>query len=158
MLFTHLHLDHAFGHSHIEEKYGLKPECSQEEEILGAKIPQQIAKFGISMNANPVVIDKFLNEKDIITIGNEEIHIIKIPGHSPGGLVFYAPESGFIVPGDILFEGSIGRTDLEGGNYNALISGIKEKLLILPDETLVCPGHGETTTIGTERQFNSFLR
>ena len=158
MLLTHLHLDHSFGVKYITDKYGLKPLCSEEENVLGANIPQQVANFHLKIDAQPVFIENGLRDGDTLYVGDEAINVIQIAGHSPGGLVYYCPESSFVITGDVLFKGSIGRTDLYGGNLNSLLNGIKEKLFILPDETLVCPGHGDSTTIGDEKYSNPYFK
>ena len=101
--------------------------------------------------------DHFLNEGDIVRFGNTELEVIHVPGHSPGHVVFYSAREHFLIAGDVLFYGSIGRTDLPGGDYNTLISNIKQKLFKLPDETKVYCGHGPETTIGFERSNNPFL-
>ena len=102
-------------------------------------------------------IKENLKDGDRLTVGDEEVYVIQVPGHSPGSIVLYAPESGFIISGDVLFKQSIGRTDLPGGNYNQLINAITKKLMSLPEETLVYPGHGQETTIGNELSDNPYL-
>ena len=157
MLFTHLHADHALGASHIASRYGIEPISSAEENVLGAKIPEQCDMFGLAP-APPVVCAKTIDDGDILNLGDEEIHVLKVPGHSPGGLVFHIPSSNLVFTGDTLFCGSIGRADLLGGDENLLISGIKSKILTLPPDTTVCPGHGDVTDVQTEAQTNYFLR
>lgn len=157
MLFTHLHIDHAFGAEYIAEKYGLEPECSYDEKVMGANIPVQARAFHLKTDTKPVCVTKELHDGDRINVGNEYLQVIQIPGHSPGGLVYYCPESSFVLTGDVLFQNGIGRTDLAGGDLNKLRTGIKEKLFTLPYDTLVCPGHGDTTTIGEEVASNPFI-
>jgi glyoxylase-like metal-dependent hydrolase (beta-lactamase superfamily II) len=99
-----------------------------------------------------------LDPQEVIIFGNSNLKVIHVPGHSPGSVAYHCPEAKYLVVGDILFEGSVGRTDLPGGNHALLISGIKEKLLTLDDDTRVFSGHGNETTIGEERRFNPFLR
>ena len=99
----------------------------------------------------------FLKEGDVVTIGKDELVVIEAPGHSPGHICFYNKAQGFLIGGDVLFNRSIGRTDLPGGNYDELIKNIKEKLLVLPNKTIVYSGHGETTTIGEEKVENPYL-
>jgi len=153
---THGHIDHIFGNSWFLEEYGLKTEMHRSDEPLvkGAKEYGQI--FEIDMDTPPPV-GKYLNEGDRIGFGNSSVTCIHIPGHSPGSLVFYNNEQAFAIVGDVLFQGSIGRTDLPGGDYTTLINGISEKLLILDDNVVVYPGHGSQTTIGNEKRFNPFL-
>ena len=104
-----------------------------------------------------VKIDRELKEGDTIDIGGEKVEILSVPGHSPGSLVLYFPESGWAITGDVLFRRSIGRTDLVAGNHAQLIDGISKKLYTLPDSTIVYPGHGEPTTIGEEKKENPFV-
>lgn len=158
LLFTHLHLDHAWGAQHIMNKYNVEPETSVQELVLGNKLQQQSKMFGMPTEIPPIDKVKGLKEGDVISLGDEDINVIQISGHTPGHLLYYVPVSNVLISGDVLFEGSIGRTDLEGGNYENLVNGIREKLMNLPDATLVCPGHGGTTTIGDERSNNPFIR
>ncbi|MDE5930527.1 MAG: MBL fold metallo-hydrolase, partial [Muribaculaceae bacterium] len=98
-----------------------------------------------------------LTDGDTIGIGDSVLNVIHIPGHSPGGIALYCPQQKFVIVGDSLFKGSIGRTDLEGGNQEVLVRAIRKGLLTLPDDTVVLSGHGESTTIGQERMSNPFL-
>ena len=102
-------------------------------------------------------IDECVNDKDLIPLKSTGLQAILVPGHSPGSLSFYSPEGGFVITGDALFQGSIGRTDLPGGDYDTLIHSIRTRLLILPPETIVYPGHGEPSSIGNEAMGNPFL-
>ena len=102
-------------------------------------------------------IEEFLKENDYINFGTSKLEIIHVPGHSPGHVVFYSKTDKILIAGDVLFYGSIGRTDLPGGNFETLISGIKNKLFILPDDTKVFSGHGPETTLGFEKKTNPFL-
>ncbi len=156
LINTHGHIDHIFGNSWFLKEYGLKTAMHPGDEPLvkGAKEYGQI--FEIDMDTPPPV-GSYLNDGDRIVFGESSISCIHIPGHSPGSLVFYSSEQAFVVAGDVLFQGSIGRTDLPGGDYSTLINGISEKLLTLDDNVVVYPGHGSETTIGNERRFNPFL-
>lgn len=145
MLFTHLHLDHLWGSAHIKSKYNLEPYGANEENMLGVRVAEQAAMFGVSGKIDNVKLLNLLFEGNTVKVGDEELKVIQIAGHSPGGLAFYCPTSNFVIPGDIIFQGSVGRSDLPGGDYEKLISGIKEKLLSLPDDTIICPGHGDVT-------------
>mgnify|MGYP001783160597 FL=1 len=113
--------------------------------------------LGITERAEAVTITSPLQDGEVIKIGNGVLHVIHVPGHSPGHIALYDKEDGFIIGGDILFQGSVGRTDLPGGNHNQLIEGIRKRLMTLPDDTIVYPGHGNETTIGLERAHNPFL-
>lgn len=158
LLITHLHLDHVIGCSYITEKYGLSPEGANGENILESNLSKQATYFGMNIEIAPITLKGNLNDNSVIKIGEEDIQVFTIPGHSPAGLAFYAPTSAFLIPGDIIFQQSIGRTDLPGGNYNSLIDGIKSKLLTLPENTEIYPGHGGSTTVGDEKRLNSFLQ
>ena len=118
----------------------------------------QSQPFGIKLRRDGSEVTQFINDGEMVRFGNTTLKAILIPGHSPGGLAFYCEEAKVVFVGDILFKGSIGRTDLWGGNYDLLISGIKSKLLALPDDTVVYSGHGPETTIGYGKRTNTFLR
>jgi glyoxylase-like metal-dependent hydrolase (beta-lactamase superfamily II) len=100
----------------------------------------------------------FLNEGDAITIGDDILHVLFTPGHSPGSISFYDKEAKFVIAGDVLFQGSVGRTDLPGGDFTILEESIKTKLYTLPVDTIVYPGHGDSTTIGDEMKDNPFVK
>jgi glyoxylase-like metal-dependent hydrolase (beta-lactamase superfamily II) len=99
----------------------------------------------------------YLKEGDIVKLGEDELQVIEAPGHSPGHICFYCAKQNFIISGDVLFNRSIGRTDLPGGDHQTLLKNIREKLFVMPDETVVYSGHGEVTTIGEEKRYNPFL-
>lgn len=157
LINTHLHIDHTFGDRHIKERYGVQVEGHQNDDFLGENIPAQARAFGIGNEVAPVEIDKILHEGEKINLGDESIEVLHVPGHSPGSLVLYVPTSGFLIAGDVLFKNSIGRTDLAGGNGPELINGIESKIMTLPPETIVYPGHGPATTVGDEATFNPYL-
>jgi hydroxyacylglutathione hydrolase len=153
---THCHFDHIMGVEFIRDEYGIPFQAHADDLFWIERAVEQAKMFGFSMQ--PVKpIDSFLVEGEKILFGNTELEIINIPGHSPGHVVFYNKVENFIIAGDVLFYGSIGRTDLPGGNYNDLISNIKNKLFSFPDETKVYCGHGPETTLGFEKQTNPFL-
>ena len=158
VLNTHLHIDHAFGNSFLFHQYGIGAEANQADEFLLEGMRQQAELFGIRDIDDVTPLKNYLNEGDKIKLGDIELEVLHVPGHSPGSLVYYAPKNGCVFVGDVLFQGSIGRTDLPKGNYNELISNIRSKLLTLPDETVVFSGHGPRTTIGEERRYNPYLR
>ena len=157
VLNTHLHIDHAFGNSFLFHQYGIKAEANQADEFLLERMKQQAEHFGIGNVDDVMPLGNYLNEGDKIKLGNIELEVLHVPGHSPGSLVYYAPKDNCVFVGDVLFQGSIGRTDLPGGNYDQLIGNIRSKLLTLPDETVVFSGHGQRTTIGDEKRHNPFL-
>ncbi len=158
ILNTHLHLDHAFGNAFAANAFGLSPEGDIREETELPDLLQQAARFGISLERPSVPLGTLLKEGDTVTFGNQTLQCFSVPGHSPGSLAFYSKESHCVFTGDALFKGSIGRTDLWGGDFNILINGIRSKLLTLPDDTIVYPGHGPSTTIGEEKTHNMYLR
>lgn len=154
---THLHLDHCFGDNYVRDKYGVKVAANINDQPLGDDIPAQMARFGGRIKADPVKIDVALKDGDIIKIGDSELRVITTPGHSPGGISLYSAEGGFLISGDTLFRFGVGRTDLPGGDHNTLIKSIREKLMTLPDDTKVLPGHNRFSTIADERRNNPYI-
>lgn len=154
---THLHIDHSIGNAFVEEEYGVPTEASPLDAFLGSGIKNQAEMFGLPFECDNVTIRRELKEGDVIKIGEGELKVLHVPGHSPGSLVFYDEHDGFLIAGDVLFQRSIGRTDLPGGDHNALLEGIRGKLLTLPPSTVVYPGHGPATTIGDELKSNPFF-
>lgn len=157
LINTHLHIDHAIADNWVKSKYGLPVEAHFDDAILGERINQQAEMFGVQAEDVAVEIERPLREGDVVKIGNGELKVLHVPGHSPGSICLYDEADGFVIVGDALFEGSIGRTDLPGGNYRQLIDAIKSKLLTLPRDTMVLSGHGDATTIGREWDSNPFL-
>ena len=157
LINTHLHIDHAIADNWVKSKYGLPVEAHAGDAILGERIMQQARMFGVQAEDVAVEIGRPLKDGDAVRIGSGELKVHHVPGHSPGSICLYDEEDGFVIAGDTLFEGSIGRTDLPGGNHRQLIDAIKDKLLSLPDETTVLSGHGNATTIGRERSGNPYL-
>lgn len=157
---THLHLDHCFGDNYVRDKYGVKVAAHLDDADLGQNIGTQAAEFGLHLDgpSDAVSVDVVLADGDIIKVGDNELQVLHVPGHSRGSIVLYSPEGHFAIVGDVLFQGSIGRTDLPGGEYRTLLNGIHTKLLPLPDDTLVLPGHGPMTTIGREKATNPYIR
>ena len=157
VLNTHLHMDHCFGNRYLYKEFGVGPEASADDEPLLETLHAQASMFGIEYTDAIQPIAKYLNDEDLITFGESALKVIKVPGHSRGGLAFYSESEHILFSGDTLFHNSIGRTDLPGGSYKDLIASLIQKLMILPGETDVYPGHGETTTIGDEREDNPYL-
>lgn len=148
---THMHIDHCFGISHVKNRYGVKLGASADDSFLGSSLGEQARRFGLGGFLEGVVADVSLSDGDIITIGESQLEVIAVPGHSPGGIAFYCKADGFVLTGDSLFDGAIGRTDLPGGDYDTLVRSIRKRLLELPASTDVFPGHGNPTTIARER-------
>lgn len=157
ILLTHAHVDHTFGIDILKEKYHVPVLAHKADLPLGQMRGQQAEMFHLPMKLGPVEIDRFISASTTLNLGNERIEVIETPGHSPGGVCYYVPESSFILTGDTLFQGSIGRTDLPGGNHNTLLRSISTGLFNLPDNTVVYPGHGPATTIGKEKRTNPFF-
>ena len=157
LINTHCHIDHVFGNLFISKKYHLPLEIHEGELPVLNTVPQVAMMYGIPFSDPIPEVEKFIKEGDLITFGNTSLMSIFTPGHSPASLSFYCKASKFIIAGDVLFHGSIGRTDLPGGNYNTLISSIKDNLFPLGDDIEVYPGHGPKTTIGYEKSSNPFL-
>ncbi len=156
LLNTHCHLDHIFGNGFISKTYGLQPSWHRKEEVIikGASLAAMM--FGVRAPEH-VSPGEFLVEVTQMELDGEVFELLFTPGHSPGSISFYNREKNYLLAGDVLFKGSIGRTDLPGGDYDTLIKSIQTKLMVLPDETMVYNGHGPTTTIGEERRHNPFL-
>lgn len=158
VLNTHLHLDHIFGNPFLKQEYGLSPEASKADEFWLDLAPNQSRSFGFQLPDDPIPLGTYLCDGDQIRFGHTTLEIIHVPGHSPGSLVFYCKEKNCAFVGDVLFQGSIGRADLTGGNFDELIEHICSRLFVLPGETLVYPGHGAPTTIEKEKSGNPFFR
>lgn len=156
VLLSHIHIDHVTSAQWMADRHHVKIYASPDDAFLASTLQFQAQMFNLKI-ALPNLKTEPLTDGDEITLAGEKIQVIATPGHTPGCLSFYLPESGILVSGDTLFEGSVGRTDLPGGNFDQLITGIKERLLTLPGETIVAPGHGHTTTIENERLYNPFL-
>lgn len=157
LINTHVHIDHVFGDRYVSERYGVPVSAHPADSPLAERVTQQAQMFRLPVNVENIVIESPLADGDTLTLGNESIEVIHVPGHSPGGIALYAPESGFVISGDSLFAGGIGRTDLPGGDYPTLVKAIQERLLTLPADTVVYPGHADPTTISHERQYNPYL-
>lgn len=157
LLNTHLHIDHLFGVAEAVRRYGVGLSASSADSFLSDRVEQQAAMFGIRRKMEQIKIEHPLADGDEIRLGNSTLKVIATPGHSLGGICFYSADDGLLFSGDSLFQTGIGRTDLPGGDYATLIHSITDRLLTLPDDTKVLPGHGPSTTIAQERQYNPFL-
>ena len=157
LLNTHCHLDHVFGNKMVAETYQLTLQMHEREKLVLSYAPTSGLMYNLPFdNYEGGVI--LLKEGDSLLLGQDELKVIEVPGHSPGSICFYRAKQHFLIGGDVLFQGSIGRTDLPLGDHEALIHHIKTKLLVLPEETVVYSGHGATTTIGEEKANNPYLR
>ncbi len=154
---THLHLDHCFGNGFLYNTFGVKPLAHPDDEDLLRFMNAHAAAFGVPFNEEPQPLGGYLSEGDTLQLGNETFEVLHIPGHSKGGIVFYNAAQGVLFSGDSLFNMSIGRTDLPGGDYATLIGALTQKVMTLPDATVVYPGHGPTTTIEQEKMYNAYL-
>lgn len=156
LLNTHCHLDHVFGNKFIAEKYQLALHLHEGEVPVLNFAPTSGLMYNLPFE-NYEGKFHFLEEGDTIQLGQDQLLVLFTPGHSPASISFYCEAQGFLISGDVLFRQSIGRTDLPGGNYDTLISSIKNKLMVLPDETVVYSGHGAPTSIGNEKRNNPYL-
>jgi hydroxyacylglutathione hydrolase len=157
VLNTHLHLDHQFGNKFLFDTYGIAPEACIEDEFLLDNVVAQARSYGFPVTEEAQPLGAYIIENQEITFGNSSFKAIHAPGHSPGSMVLYSEKDGVMFAGDVLFQGSIGRTDLPKGDYASLILAITKKLLVLPDSTVVYCGHGPSTTIGYEKKNNPYL-
>jgi len=155
LINTHSHIDHVFGNKYVAETYSLVPEMHPDE-VEGLKaVPTYGATMGLMVEPSPE--PTFLPEEGQLTFGNSSLEILFTPGHSIASLSFYSKADQFVIAGDALFKGSIGRVDLPGGNMQTLMNSIRTKLLVLDKEVVVYSGHGDPTKIGIEIVSNPFL-
>ena len=155
LLNTHCHIDHVLGNDYVKEKYKVKLLIHAYDEPVLRAVKSYAPNYGFP-GYRETLPDQFLKEGDTVQFGNTTLYVLFLPGHSPGHVGFYDREQKVILSGDVLFEGSIGRTDLPGGDFNTLIDSIHRKLFTLPDDVVVYPGHGRTTTLGEEKISNPF--
>ena len=151
---THGHFDHIGGNRQLQEATGAELLIHQDDRQLLDFAQEHAAAYGLQVESSPSPTRELVGDEKL-SVGELSLQVIHTPGHSPGGICLYVDDC--LLVGDTLFAGSIGRTDLPGGDHQLLIAGIKEKLLPLPETTRVCPGHGSMTTIGEEKQYNPFL-
>lgn len=156
LILTHAHIDHINGNKYIFDTYGLLPEVHTADVPFIEKHLATATMYGLPADQSPMP-KALIKEGDIIHFGNSTLHTVHTPGHSPGSITFYNKTDKFMISGDVLFYGSIGRTDLPMGNYDTLINSIKTKLFPLGDDMKVYSGHGPVTSIGFEKQHNPFL-
>ena len=158
IILTHAHIDHAGATSELAAHFKV-PVIGphREDQFLIESLPVQGQMFGVA-SAKSFVPDRWLEQGDVVEVGEERFEVRHCPGHTPGHVVLYNEKHKFALVGDVLFQGSIGRTDLPRGDHATLLNSIREQLLTLPDDTTFLPGHGPTSTIGAERRTNPFLR
>ncbi len=156
LLNTHCHLDHVFGNHFVAEYFGMELHIHPLEKEMLEMASLSGQKWGLPFKNYEGPLH-WIDEKGSISLGEDVMQILFLPGHSPGHIGFYATKERFLIGGDVLFQGSIGRTDLPKGDYNTLINSIQTVLMALPDDVVVYPGHGSSTTIGIERKHNPFL-
>ena len=157
LINTHGHIDHVLGNRFVADTYGLTPQFHEGELPMIIQVQNYAPQMGIRYEPSPIP-ETFLKEDDIITLGQEELSLILAPGHSPAHLCLYSQKYDFLIGGDVLFKNSIGRTDLPGGNHQQLLNSIATKIYTLPDQTVVYPGHGPSTSVGQEKKTNPFIR
>ena len=157
ILLTHSHFDHVGGLAELKQETNAPIYIHPEAIAMLAHAPEAAARFNLTLPAPPQA-DQMLAEGDMIEVGQLKFEVLFTPGHAPGHVSFYLPQHNVIFDGDVLFQRSIGRTDFPGCDHATLMHSIREKLLVLPDETAVLSGHGPTTTIGQEKEWNPFLQ
>lgn len=158
LISTHSHIDHVLGNKFVMETYNIDLHIHKQDLQTLVSVPTYAANYGFTDYQACVTPTNFFEEGDKITFGNSELEILFVPGHAPGHVAFVAKEEKFIINGDCLFYGSVGRVDLPGGDAATLVHSIKTKLFALPDDFVVYCGHGPETTIGFEKQNNRFLQ
>lgn len=155
LLNTHCHIDHVLGNDFIKEKYKVPFLIHKNDDPVLRSVKAYAPSYGFNLYRE-VLPDGYLAEGDTVSFGNTLFNVLFLPGHAPGHIGFYHRESNSLLSGDVLFEQSIGRTDLPGGDFNTLIKSIHQKIFTLPDDVVVYPGHGNTTTVGEEKISNPF--
>jgi len=155
VLLTHSHIDHILGAWFVKDKYKVPLLIYPKDESTLRSGKIVAGMYGID-NFTPVEPDQYLSEKEAVSFGNTKLAVLFLPGHAPGHVGFYHAEQRILIGGDVLFRSSIGRTDLPGGDFDTLISSIHQKIFTLPDDVVVYPGHGPSTTVGEEKVSNPY--
>ncbi len=154
VLDTHLHFDHIYGQRFVEETFGVGAEACKKDITFLNHYQDLLVMFNMPMDDEALPLKGYLADGDVVNVGEMELKVMQVPGHSPGGLAFYEEKEHCAFVGDTILEGGIGRTDMHRGNYDTLVKSIKEKLLTLPDDTKIYSGHGPSTTLGYEKIHN----
>ena len=157
IIVTHAHIDHVGAVAALVDEYACPVLMHAEAEPMLQQLPTQAMMMGLKFGKVPAV-DRHISDEEVLEVGDLWLRSLYTPGHAPGHLAFYVEDEGLVLCGDVLFAGSVGRVDLPGGSMEALMRSIEERLLTLPDETTVYPGHGPQTEIGNERASNPFLQ
>ena len=157
IIVTHTHIDHVGAVVALVDEYTCPVLMHAEAEPMLEQLPTQAMMMGLRFGKVPTV-DRYVEDEEILEVGDLRLRSLYTPGHAPGHLAFYLEDEGLVLSGDALFAGSVGRVDLPGGSMEVLMRSIEERLLTLPDQTVVCTGHGPRTTIGNERASNPFLQ
>jgi hydroxyacylglutathione hydrolase len=157
IILTHAHVDHVGAVVALVDEYACPVLMHAEAEPMLNQLPTQAMMMGVRFGKVPTV-DHYVEDEEILEVGDLRLRSLYTPGHAPGHLAFYLEDEGLVLSGDALFAGSVGRVDLPGGSMEVLMRSIEERLLTLPDQTVVCSGHGPRTTIGNERASNPFLQ
>jgi len=155
LLNTHCHIDHVLGNDFVKETYRVPLKLHRTELPVYQAVKTYADVYGFP-GYREAPVDGYIEEGEQIRFGNTELKTLFLPGHAPGHIAFYHEEEKCCIAGDVLFAGSVGRTDLPGGDFDTLIKSIREKLFLLPDDTVIYPGHGPVTTIGQEKATNPF--
>ena len=162
LLLTHAHIDHVFGCDHFAHRFGADADYGgwqlhPADAPLLERAVVQGEMYGVRIDAPPPAT-RALAHGDVVELGATTLRVLHVPGHSPGSVAFYDEAGGVLIGGDVLFAGSIGRTDLWQGSLDVLLASIRDQILVLPDDTVIHAGHGPSTTVGAERRSNPFLR
>jgi glyoxylase-like metal-dependent hydrolase (beta-lactamase superfamily II) len=157
IIVTHAHIDHVGAVAALVDEYSCPVLMHAEAEPMLGQLPTQALMMGLRFGKVPAV-ERHIEDDEVLEVGGLRLRALYTPGHAPGHLAFYLESEGLVLSGDALFAGSVGRTDLFGGDMELLLRSINERLLALPDETRVYPGHGPQTTVGDERRYNPFLQ
>ena len=159
VILTHIHIDHAYSAAYVAEKYNVPIYAGKGEAPLGASLLEQALRFHLKGEPiEPLTEYTDIDTVQNLSLGGEKLTHAHIPGHSPDSILIYAPQSDFALVGDVIFMGSIGRTDLLGGDFDVLANSIRREIYTLPPTTMLLPGHGDPTSVETEMEFNPFVR